>query len=186
MKFVSDSDWENIKKIRAGSSKAFAALYAQYRGLIEHLCVQFKDSSPLLEADDIRQECIIALFRAVRRYKEDKGPFPAFVKTCMRNHLLDLSGYKKNPDGIRQVPLNDEYLLLVEDKRNLEEETIERLELSRKLKQLLKELSKQEHEVLKKHIKGLSYKEIGEELNISPKAVDSTLQRIRKKAAKIM
>jgi RNA polymerase sigma factor (sigma-70 family) len=42
-----------------------------------------------LDREDLAQEARIAFVRAIARWRPDRGPFPAFARTCVSNYLLN-------------------------------------------------------------------------------------------------
>lgn len=45
---------------------------------------------PGLDADDVRQEALVALWEATGVYDPERGTFPALARTVVRRHLIDL------------------------------------------------------------------------------------------------
>ncbi|MBQ7706336.1 MAG: RNA polymerase sporulation sigma factor SigH [Lachnospiraceae bacterium] len=147
------------------------------------------------ETEDLMQEGMIGLFKAVRDFEADKGAvFSTFATLCIRRQIKTAIS---NSNRKKHIPLNsyisiytenDEYGYEIED--NLEtdnqnsnpEEMIIAKEQSRALNDLIeKRLSSLEKKVLKYYLEGLSYQEIAQRLDKSDKSVDNALQRIRRK-----
>ena len=138
------------------------------------------------DSDDLIQEGMIGLFKAVRDYRQEKeASFPVFARLCverqianaiqhsLRQKYIPLDHYlplEDNEDpGLISHEDNPEWIYIgQEDKRALEEK-IERI------------LSPREKRVLTLFLEGESYVGISRHLNISVKAVDNAIQRIRKK-----
>lgn len=147
------------------------------------------------ESDDLSQEGMIGLFKAVRDYNSDKGAsFSTFALTCIRRQMqnaITTSNRKKHG------PLNSYVSLSVnlDDQENISLEDMlsddnasnpETLLLSRERMQDLKhrmekDLSAFEQKVLKLYLAGLSYGDIATKLGKTDKSVDNALHRIRVK-----
>ena len=162
---------------------------------------------PGCDADEIEQECLIALHdKAIKDFDPSRGKFKTFAILCIKRHLFSL--IKGNNQQKRKV-LNSslsldedrseegEHLslanLITEDALAVDDEIAknEIHELNRR--RLLSKLSRLEQEVLKLYLQQCRYDEIVGELqkvfpnkNIRRKAVDNALQRVRAKAQAMM
>jgi RNA polymerase sporulation-specific sigma factor len=171
-------------------------------GIMEHLMEKYK---PLVrkktnamyliggETEDLIQEGMIGLFKAVRDFREDKdSSFCHFAKLCIDRQLysaLSASNRKKHQ------PLNTYVSLSAEEAENgvpLEnflaggednpEDVVIRQELwSEFQKKLWDNLSNMEQRVLRLYLDGNSYIQIAERMDKTPKSVDNALSRIRQK-----
>lgn len=147
------------------------------------------------ETEDLMQEGMIGLFKAIRDFESDKGAvFSTFATLCVRRQIKTAIN---NSNRKKHIPLNtyisiyaenDEYGYEIED--NLESENEESnpenmvlaKEQSRVLNELIENrLSSFEKKVLKHYLEGLSYQEIAQRLDKTDKSVDNALQRIRRK-----
>ena len=155
------------------------------------------------ENDDLIQEGMIGLFKAVEDYEPDAGAsFYSFAELCISRQMytaikasqrkkhLPLNSYVslytsgKREDGKEALPLaetieagaesNPEELLLNTEYANAFEE------------ELMDQLSKLENRVLYLHLMGMDYLKIAEVMDKSPKAIDNALQRIKGKARHIL
>lgn len=147
------------------------------------------------ETEDLYQEGMIGLFKAIRDYSGKKGAvFSTFATLCVKNQIksaITASNRKKH------IPLN-QYIsiyarvdedgnsmedLFVDDgvKTNPEKRMLDK-ENEKELMDSVKErLSKLEIEVLNLYLDGLSYADIGRKLRKTEKSVNNALQRIRGK-----
>ncbi len=147
------------------------------------------------ETEDLMQEGMIGLFKAVRDFEADKGAtFSTFATLCIRRQIKTAIS---NSNRKKHIPLNtyisiytenEDYGYEIED--NLEnenqvsnpEDMVIAREQSRALNEMIeKSLSSFEKKVLKYYLSGLSYQEIAQRLDKSDKSVDNALQRIRRK-----
>jgi RNA polymerase sporulation-specific sigma factor len=145
------------------------------------------------EKEDLIQEGMIGLFKAVRDFREDKDTsFYHFAGLCINRQLysaLQASNRKKHQPLNSYVSLSAEASadgetienLLVGYAGNPEEMIIEQELWSEFQKNLWKKLSKMEQRVLQLYLKGNSYTQIAERMDKTPKSIDNALQRIRQK-----
>jgi RNA polymerase sporulation-specific sigma factor len=145
------------------------------------------------EREDLIQEGMIGLFKAVRDFREDKDTsFYHFAELCINRQLysaLQASNRKKHQPLNSYVSLSAETLqdgepmenLLVGYADNPEEMVIEKELWSEFQKNLWNKLSKMEQRVLQLYLKGNSYVQIAERMDKTPKSIDNALQRIRQK-----
>lgn len=151
--------------------------------------------------EDIVQEGMIGLYKAIRDYREDRlSSFRAFAELCVTRQIITAI---KTATRQKHIPLNsyislnrpiyeedsDRTLLdvITEDSpSNPEEMLINREDLSvieGRIGQMLSDLEK---EVLVRYVEGKSYVEISEEMNRHVKSVDNALQRIKRKLQKYL
>ena len=151
--------------------------------------------------EDIVQEGMIGLYKAIRDYREDRlSSFRAFaelgvtrqiitaIKTATRQKHIPLNSYVSLNRPIFEED-SDRTLLDViteETPSNPEEMLIDREDLSvieGRIGSLLSDLEKQ---VLVRYVEGKSYVEISEEMNRHVKSIDNALQRIKRKLQKYL
>ena len=151
--------------------------------------------------EDIVQEGMIGLYKAIRDYKAEKlSSFRAFAELCVTRQIITAI---KTATRQKHIPLNsyislnkpiyeedsDRTLLDViteEGMSNPEEMIIDREDLSvieGKIGQMLSDLEK---EVLVRYMEGKSYVEIADEMHRHVKSIDNALQRIKRKLMKYL
>ena len=151
--------------------------------------------------EDIVQEGMIGLYKAIRDYREDRlSSFRAFAELCVTRQIITAI---KTATRQKHIPLNsyvslnrpifeedsDRTLLDViteETPSNPEEMLIYREDLSvieGRIGSLLSDLEKQ---VLVRYVEGKSYVEISAEMNRHVKSIDNALQRIKRKLQKYL
>lgn len=190
-------DEEVIEDARAGNSKALEYLIAKYRTF-----VRAKARTYFLigaEREDIIQEGMIGLYKAIRDFREDKlSSFRAFAELCITRQIITAI---KTATRQKHIPLNS-YISLSrpifeeESDRTLmdvisadkitdpEEMVISREEffgIGEKIGEILSGL---EWKVLSLYLQGKSYQEIAGELNRHVKSIDNALQRVKRKLEK--
>lgn len=144
------------------------------------------------ENDDLIQEGMIGLFKAVRDYKSDKeASFYSFAQLCITRQLssaLEASNRKKH------MPLNT-YIsfsqsdsdgtefeeMLQDDIASPEQLLIEKEKFKEFKEQLWNKLSNMEKKVLQLYLEGNNYTSIAHMLGKSDKSIDNALSRIRQK-----
>ena len=151
--------------------------------------------------EDIVQEGMIGLYKAIRDYKAEKlSSFRAFAELCVTRQIITAI---KTATRQKHIPLNsyislnkpiyeedsDRTLLDViteEGISNPEEMIIDREDLSvieGKIGQMLSDLEK---DVLVRYMEGKSYVEIADEMHRHVKSIDNALQRIKRKLLKYL
>lgn len=181
------TDEELILRLRDGEENITDYIMDKYKNLVKN-----KAKSMYIlgaDSDDLIQEGMIGLFKAIRDYSPEKiGGFAAFAKLCVARQL-----YKAVQASNRQkhMPLNT-YVELSPElhegpdsplEQSPEELLIAQEDLLSLQERLRSCLSRFESQVLEQYLEGKNYLEIARELQKSPKSVDNALQRIRRKAA---
>jgi len=188
------TDEQLVLMAREGSETAEEILIEKYKGLVRAKAKAYFIAGA--EAEDVVQEGMIGLMKAVRSFDEGReASFKTCAGTCINNQILKAI---RKAEREKNQPLNDAISLdnhLGEKDENLtigdilkasmfdepEEKVIYEDTLLR-LKGLSRNIfSPLEAQVLRAKIAGKNYQEIAEELGKSPKTIDNALQRIRKK-----
>ncbi|MEE0867589.1 MAG: RNA polymerase sporulation sigma factor SigH [Clostridia bacterium] len=192
------SDEELVSLASSGDDRAFDRLLDKYR-----LFVLNKSKSYFIagaDNDDIVQEGMIGLFKAVRDFHSERGvSFKTFADICITRQILTAV---KNSTRQKHAPLNS-YISLnktigddesgstlmdtIDCDININPESIM---LSREKADAIESkvnesLSGFELLVLSYYLQGLSYAKISQAIGKDPKSVDNALQRIKKKLEKI-
>jgi RNA polymerase sporulation-specific sigma factor len=189
------SDEELVEMTRDGNDLAIETLLNRYR----HYARAKARSYFLAGADreDIIQEGMIGLFKAVRDFRSDRNAaFRAFAELCITRQIITAI---KTATRQKHIPLNS-YVSLNkqatpddEEGRSLGEiltstEVLDPAELLISAEEIasIKEsmgrlLSELETEVLRLYMEGKSYQEIGDMLGRHVKSIDNALQRIKRK-----
>ena len=202
---TNNKDYDNIKDedlieiIKSGDKQAFDYLLNKYKEL-----VNIKVSKYFIigaERDDIVQEGLIGLFKAIKNYKPDmQNSFKNFANMCIERQLITAI---KTSNRQKHMPLNSYLSLNTSAYDNDDENSVELMDtfnndsVEDPLETIMKKeyygqvqksmdesLSKFEKQVLDRFIKGESYNIIAQKLNSPVKSVDNAIQRIRKKAIK--
>ncbi|MEG1559267.1 MAG: RNA polymerase sporulation sigma factor SigH [Clostridia bacterium] len=189
------SDEELIELSHEGNREADELLCLRYKNLVKMKVRPYF----LMGADkeDIIQEGMIGLFKAIRDYKSGYNKsFKAFAEMCIVRHVMTAITGASNK---RHSPLNSYVSLymtvggadesegmLIDILNGSTSESPEDIAVNRESDKLffdalIKNLTELEYKCLRLYLEGMSYVEIAEKLEKSTKAVDNALQRIRKK-----
>lgn len=177
-------DEELIRRLHAGEDGIAEYLLEKYKPFVKS-----KSRALFLvggDREDLIQEGMIGLFKAMRDYNSEKNvPFASFAKLCVERQMytaIEAAGRLKN------MPLNG-YISLSEEGENLmdggiEEAVIEKASYQQMYENVQKNLSAMEREVLELYLEGKDYTEIAKILGKTDKSVDNALQRIKSKIRK--
>ena len=192
---MSDEDLINI--IKSGDKLALEFLIDKYKDLVNMKVSKFFMIGA--EKEDIVQEGLIGLFKAVKSYNPDKqNSFKTFANLCIERQLITAI---KSSNRQKHMPLNsylslngvayedgeDSNLMEIFNAHQIEDplDTITKKEYYKTVESAIdKSLSTFEKQVLDRYMQGESYVQIAEKLDTPVKSIDNAIQRIRKKAIK--
>ena len=194
------SDDELLELINKKDTDALDFLICKYKDLVNSKVNKYFIIGA--EKEDIVQEGLIGLYKAIKDYKPDKqNSFKSFANLCIERQLITAI---KSSNRQKHMPLNS-YLSLNmtalenEDGNNdtqivdvlentvIEDplDTITKKEYFSSVENVIdSSLSDFEKKVLNRYVQGESYVKIAERLDAPVKSVDNAIQRIRKKTAK--
>jgi len=192
---VEFSDDDLVMLFRQGHLEALELLFERYRRF-----TRAKARAYFLvgaDRDDIEQEGLIGLFKAVRDYRpERESSFRAFAELCVTRQIMtaikSATRHKHQPlnqyvslSGFRSIDGGDERIVddLLDDHQVPDPADVvvssERMDEMRTC--MAEMLSRLEVDVLNLYLEGRSYQDIGELLERHPKSIDNALQRIKRK-----
>ncbi len=198
-KYKDMSDESLINLIKAGDNYAQNFLLEKYSNLVNVKATKFFLVGG--ENDDIVQEGMIGLYKAIKAFDSEKdNSFKTFANLCIERQLITAI---KMSNRQKHIPLNSSFSLNVSafeenddtsvmevlDTKTAEDplDTITKREYFTSIEDTLdKNLSKFEKEVLDLFVQGDSYIDIATKLKSTAKSVDNAIQRIRKKASKVI
>lgn len=195
------TDEELIKRLRTGESQIMDYIMEKYKNMVR------KNANEMFllggENEDLIQEGMIGLFKAVMDFNLEKGvSFHHFAQTCVERQLctaikasqrqkhIPLNSYvsiyeqKQSMDEEKQPPLID--TIQSEKENNPEELFLDKEYLQGIEAELKSKLSELENRVLYLHLLGMDYRTIAKILDKSPKTVDNALQRMKVKVSQIL
>src|ERR671919_3203496 len=189
-------DLQLILKARNGDSTALDVLIRRYTGF-----VRMKASSYFIaggESDDLIQEGMIGLYKAVRDFRHDKETsFRSFAELCVTRQIITAiktaTRFKHSPlntyvsfshtpagqdpdgectlgDALPGPSVNDPSVCVISTE-----------ELQSLVFSLGTGLSKLEADALKLYLEGESYEDMAERLGCDTKTIDNALQRVKRK-----
>ncbi|MDY5345022.1 MAG: sigma-70 family RNA polymerase sigma factor [Eubacteriales bacterium] len=194
MDYFKLSDEEILDLVLTGDDFAQDVLYNRYKPLVIALSRGFFIKGA--NNDDLIQEGMIGLFKGVRSYDKTKGVLKSYLAECIKNQLADAI---KTADRLKHSYLNDyvSFSSINADDGERGDERFSSNDLNPEEVLLLKEndgnffdefaekLSPVELKILSLYLDGNSYSEIATTVDLSVKAVDNALQKIKKLAKKL-
>jgi len=196
-KYETMNDEDLIEIIKSGDNHALNYLIGKYKEI-----VNMKVSKYFMigaEKEDIVQEGLIGLYKAIKDFDKDKqNSFKTFANLCIERQLITAI---KTSNRQKHMPLNsylslnisayeednDSELIEVLETNTIEDplDTITKKEYFKSVETAIdKNLSKFEKQVLERYLLGESYVSIATRLDAPVKSIDNAIQRIRKKAIK--
>lgn len=193
------TDEEVVHLCQQGDSLAQEYVFNKYKNFVRSKARSYF----LIGADheDIVQEGMIGLYKAIRDYRPDKlSSFRAFAELCITRQIITAI---KTATRQKHIPLNsyvslnkplydeesDRTLLdvIIEGRAsNPEELIIGQEDLSSIHAKIDEVLSSLEQEVLRSYLDGKSYQEIADNLGRHVKSIDNALQRVKRKLEKYL
>ena len=181
-------DEELIFRFKNGESEILDYLMEKYKNMVRK-----KARTMFLiggENDDLIQEGMIGLFKAVRDYQPDKdASFQTFAGICVDRQIYNAI---QSSNRQKHQPLNSYISLSEQDGENeehlgdawvenpesiiIDQENVQSLE-----QEITTTLSPMENQVLEYYLAGNGYGEIAQIMGKTPKSIDNALQRIRTK-----
>jgi RNA polymerase sporulation-specific sigma factor len=188
-------DLQLVVRARNGDEVALDALIRRYTGF-----VRLKASSYFLaggESDDLIQEGLIGLYKAVRDFRPDKETsFRSFAELCITRQIITAI---KTATRFKHAPLNT-YVSFSQTPAGQDDGectlgdalpgpgvddpavcVISTQELQSLVFCLGTGLSPLESDALRLYLEGNSYEEMAEELGCDTKTIDNALQRVKRK-----
>ncbi len=188
-------DLQLVMRARNGDGNALDALMRRYHGF-----VRLKASSYFLaggDAEDLIQEGLIGLYKAVRDFSPEKSSFRSFAELCVTRQIITAI---KTATRFKHAPLNT-YVSFSHTPAGQESEAdctlgdalpgpsvddpsvcvISTEELQSLVFTLGTGLSKLEADALKLYLEGESYETMAERLGCDTKTIDNALQRVKRK-----
>jgi RNA polymerase sporulation-specific sigma factor len=189
------ADLQLVMRARNGDDKALDELIRRYSGF-----VRLKASSYFLaggDAEDLIQEGLIGLYKAVRDFSPDLSSFRSFAELCVTRQIITAI---KTATRFKHAPLNT-YVSFSHTPAGQESDgdcslgdalpgpsvddpsvcVISTEELQSLVFTLGSGLSKLEADALKRYLEGESYETMAERLGCDTKTIDNALQRVKRK-----
>ncbi len=172
---------EELALLARESVDAEAILLTRYLKLIRWHAGKFAKSET--DADDLVQEGLIALLHAISEFSTQRNvKFSTFAQVCILNRMRSVT--RREHRNSSQVGDLSEYLeecAELADPVTPESILLEKENYAQCCMQVMAMLSKREWEILQHILNGDSYARTAQQLQISEKAVDNAMQRVRRK-----
>jgi RNA polymerase sigma-70 factor (ECF subfamily) len=169
-------DHELMARLALGDLSAFDDLILRYQH--RAWAVAWRILGDSAEAQDVVQEAFLRIFRAAPRYRP-VAPFRTYLFQVVTRLCLDVRA-KKRPDYVGDLPE-------VTHESRTPEEDLQHRERVLAVRRALDRLSPRHRTaIVLRYEEGLSYEEIAGVLAVSPKAVDSLLQRARQSLRQLL
>lgn len=194
--YANQQDEVLIERLRSGDEKVMEYLLTKYKPLVRK-----KANAMYLiggDTDDLIQEGMIGLFKAICDYNKDKeSSFYHFAELCISRQIytmVEASNRKKHAPLNSYVSLysgtNDDGVVLADAlttgvMENPEQMMIDQENFFLFMERLKEHLSKMECQVLDLYLSGLGYQQIAVHMKKSPKSIDNALQRIKAKVRNV-
>ncbi len=189
------ADLQLVMRARNGDQRALDELIRRYSGF-----VRLKASSYFLaggDAEDLIQEGLIGLYKAVRDFSPEKSSFRSFAELCVTRQIITAI---KTATRYKHAPLNS-YVSFSHTPAGQDSDgdctlgdalpgpsvddpsvcVISTEELQSLVFTLGSGLSKLEADALKLYLEGESYETMAERLGCDTKTIDNALQRVKRK-----
>lgn len=177
---------ELLEGAKDGDSNAFEEIAARYQGMINAVAGSF--NVPESERDDLRQEGLIALYRAVCKYDKALSGFSTFASVCIKRAMLTwirdhVSKVGRDGSLVTEVSLDESFENILSDENTVcpEELYISKETVKSLRSHAMKQLSDYEKCVFLMYLEEMSSSEIADSMGRTKKSVENALDRIRKK-----
>lgn len=189
-----DEILELIKKAQNGDSESIELILSCFKAKVSSICREYFLIGS--DYDDIVQEGMIGLYKAIQSFDADKNDnFAVYASICIHRQIqsaVRLANSKKN------LPLNDYFsintegeietenekspqIILVTKDRVAEKVSLAKEQNSKLQEEIKKLLNETQYRILCLYLNGYSYSEIAVLLNLNTKKVDNSIQVIKKK-----
>lgn len=198
--YTQNTDEELILRLRDGEMQIMDYIMEKYKNLVRNKA----GSMFILGADkeDLIQEGMIGLFKAIRDYDCGRDAcFFTFAELCISRQMYSAV---QAAGRMKHIPLNS-YISLYGNSTGKEEEKggsvleiladyglnpenmiIDRENVEQLEKQIERELSTFEKQVLDLHLTGMRYTQIAKVLGKDEKSTDNAMQRLKGKIRKML
>lgn len=182
-----------LKSAKQGDSESMELILKSFKPKVNAICREYFLVGS--DFDDILQEGMIGLYKAIQTYDETKNDnFARFASLCIHRQILSaikVANSKKN------IPLNEYYsistdgeiesdsekpqIVLVTKDRVAEKISLAKEQNSNIIAKIKEILNEQQFKVLLLYLNGYSYNEIASIIDEKAKKVDNIIQAIKRK-----
>ena len=186
---------ELLELSRQGNEQAISDLILQNKNLVKSIVRKYFLVGS--DMDDLMQEGMVGLYRAILSYNESAGvKFETFARVCISRQVYNAI---KQANNQKNQPLNssikiggqgeldndsdddENTIVLALETENPESIAIKKERLQKFYDSINTLLNDKDYQILQFYLDGLSYNDIAKKMNLSTKNVDNALTRIRGK-----
>lgn len=173
------AEQELIIASRNGSGEAFDTLCASFKPLIYSYIMSLNVSPS--ERDDLYQEGLIGLLKAVRSFDNESSSFSTYASICIKRSIIS---------ALRKLNRNNRFELSANPESDFssaewvpspEYGVVERENSREWYNTFINDLSPFERRTFHMYMRGASYSRMAKELSCSEKSIDNAMTRIRAK-----
>lgn len=182
LKESSLSEEELVASAKRGDNQAFEALAADYKRILE-FHIKHLDQNPS-NYDDLFQEGLIGLLKAVRSYDGRSSSFATFASLCIRNSII--SGVRKNAAQTSKTVAVPKTVTEEETTPSAEDILLDDVSAGMIYEKVCTSLSPYERTVFEMYLSDVSYETIAFVTGKSVKSATNAVFRIRTKLKQIV
>lgn len=178
-----------VRSVLSGDDEAFTQLIDSYKNPIYHFIYR---KIPIKgDVEDLAQEVFIKAYKSLRKF-DQKHNFSTWLFTIATNHCIDYLRKKRLHAVSLDVPLfpsidGKEVRLEIPDDEFAPEEVYQRTTDQEEILQAIDSLSDEHSLVIKlRHLKGYSYEEIGQLLDLPLGTIKSRIYRARQELKNLL
>ncbi len=197
---LNTNDNELLMLYHENNEDAKNILYMKYRFIIDILIKKYKKYIDDLNIDiqEVYSECSVGFSDGLKKYKDDRNASLAtFITLCVERKISSvIRKYSREKYKVVQDAYSLDFMYDGTDLRLMdiigdsESDPLKNMTDKERYDDLVtlitKALSKKEFEVFALMTRGINYQEIARILNQSPKQIDNTIQRVKKKTKKLI
>lgn len=174
------TDEQLVAFAQTGSDEALAELIVRFEPMVQTQAAKFCRFD--LAKEDLAQEGLLAILSAVNSFDEQhQVPFGAFASVCVRNRMISVMRKHSSEEQVSLDDWEDDAALSDAGQVDPASMLIQRYDDERLMQHLKTILTDLEYQVLVHRLASYSYLEIAEMFDVSEKAVDNAMQRVRRK-----
>ncbi|TCP53897.1 RNA polymerase RpoE-like sigma-24 subunit [Tumebacillus sp. BK434] len=169
------SDQELIQRVTAGDSNSYRLLVERYQTLVYTIAHRMvRDRT---EAEDLTQEIFLKAYRMLDSFREEAS-FKTWICKIATNRCIDWR--RKHVPRQEQTAQVEEAERIPDDLDASPEHVLLRREQQEEVHGMLEEMPEKYRSILLMyHFQGMSYKDIAEAQEISPRTVETRLYRAK-------
>lgn len=178
------TDQELIQIAHEGSETATEILIKKYDELVRYIANSYfsKIDRAIIDEDVVVQDGRLGLLNAIRSFDDEKeAGFKTYASRCISNSIINSLKKSTNINMNLKSLDEEDFMYQVASEYSTEEDVLLNDLFNSLISKESKVFSEFEKTVLGELIRGNGYKEIAKKLDKTPKSIDNTIQRIKKK-----